>query len=123
MTVRILIVDDSEPTRRILRAILSARHWTICGEAEDGWSGVKKFNELKPDLVVLDLSMPDITGIEAATWMSASDPTVPIIMFTILEVPGLDAPARKAGICAVVPKRKAWELAIAIEAAVARKTL
>jgi two-component system, chemotaxis family, chemotaxis protein CheY len=122
MALRILIVDDSEVTRRILRVILSSRHWTVCGEAEDGWLGVKQFNELKPDLVLLDLSMPDISGIEAATWMSAADPTIPIILFTILEVPGLEIPAREAGICAVVPKRKAWELPIAIEAAVARKT-
>ncbi len=45
----------------------------MCGEAENGWSGVKKSNELKPDLVLLDLAMPDINGIEAAKWMSDSD--------------------------------------------------
>jgi len=74
--LRILIVDDSDVTRRNLRVIVRSRQWTICGEADNGWSGVKKFNELKPDLVLLDLAMPGINGIEAASWMSASDPTV-----------------------------------------------
>jgi two-component system chemotaxis response regulator CheY len=85
MDLRILIVDDSEPTRRILATIVRSRHWTVCGEAENGLSGVKKFQELKPDLVLLDLAMPDISGIEAARWMSASDPTVPLILFTVVE--------------------------------------
>jgi DNA-binding LytR/AlgR family response regulator len=45
---------------------MGSRHWTACGEAENGWSGVKKFQELKPDVVLLDLAMLDINGIEAA---------------------------------------------------------
>ena len=62
--LRILIVDDSETTRRIVGTILRSRHWTICGEAENGRAGVEKFQKLKPDIVLLDLSMPDMTGIE-----------------------------------------------------------
>jgi two-component system, chemotaxis family, chemotaxis protein CheY len=49
--LRILIVDDSDTTRRILGTIVRSRDWIVCGEAEDGWSGVKKFQELRPDLV------------------------------------------------------------------------
>jgi two-component system chemotaxis response regulator CheY len=116
--LRILIVDDSDVTRRILKVIVRSRHWTVCGEAESGWSGVKKFNELKPDLVLLDLAMPDIDGVEAAKWMSASDPTVPIIMFTILNLDGLEKAAREAGICAVVSKGECWSLLKSIETAV-----
>ena len=116
--LRILIVDDSGVTRRILRTIVRSRHWDVCGEAEDGWSGVKKFHELKPDLVLLDLAMPDMDGIEAARLMSGSDPTVPIILFTILDLEGLEARARNAGICAVVSKARGWNLLKSIEAAV-----
>jgi two-component system, chemotaxis family, chemotaxis protein CheY len=117
MSLRILIVDDSDTTRRILRAIVLSRKWTVCGEAENGWAGVRKFNELKPDVVLLDLSMPDISGLEAATWMSAKDPTVPLILFTILDLEGLEAPARQAGIRSVISKTRVWELITSIEAA------
>ena len=81
-------------------------------------SGVKKFQELKPDLVLLDLAMPDISGIEAARWMSASDPTVPLILFTVVEWEGLETTARDAGICAVVSKAEGWNLLKSIETAV-----
>ena len=108
--LRILIVDDSETTRRIVGTILRSRHWTICGEAADGRTGVEKFKKLKPDVVLLDLSMPDMTGIEAAQQMSAADPKVSLILFTILEIEGIGDAARKAGIRAIVPKSEAWSL-------------
>jgi len=114
-TLRILIVDDSETTRRIVGTILRSRHWIICGEAEDGRTGVEKFQELKPDVVLLDLSMPDMTGLEAAQQMSAADPAIPLILFTILETEGIGAAARDAGIRAIVPKSEAWSLIPNIE--------
>jgi two-component system chemotaxis response regulator CheY len=113
--LRILIVDDSETTRRIVGTILRSRHWTICGEAEDGRTGVEKFQKLKPDVVLLDLSMPDMTGIEAAQQMSAADPKVSLILFTILEIKGIGDAARKAGIRTIVPKSEAWNLIANIE--------
>jgi two-component system chemotaxis response regulator CheY len=120
--LRVLIVDDSETTRRILRTILRSRQWTVCGEAEDGQSGVKKFHQLKPDVVLLDLSMPDINGIEAAKQMSAADPTVPLILFTILQIEGIEDEARQAGIRAIVPKSEAWNLIGSIEGLVSEKS-
>jgi chemotaxis response regulator CheB len=60
--LRILIVDDSDVARRILATIVRSQHWDVCGEAEDGWSGVKKFHELKPDLVCWTWRCP--------TWMA-----------------------------------------------------
>jgi two-component system, chemotaxis family, chemotaxis protein CheY len=115
--LRILIVDDSDVTRRILGVIVRSRQWTVCGEADNGWSGVKKFNEVKPDLVLLDLAMPDMDGIEAARLMSGSDPTVPIILFTVLDLEGLETRAHQAGICAVVSKAQGWNLLKTIETA------
>ena len=120
--LRVLIVDDSEMTRRIVGAILRSRKWTVCGEAGDGHSGVKKFRTLKPDVVLLDLSMPDINGIETAKRMSAFDPAVPLVLFTILEIEGLEDEARKAGIRAIVPKSKAWNLIGSIEGLVNQKS-
>ena len=113
--MRILIVDDSETTRRILRAIVHSRNWRVCGEAETGREGVAKFQELKPDLVLIDLAMPDINGIEAAKNMSSMNPAVPLILFTILDLQGLEKAAKEAGICAIVSKAQAWDLISTIE--------
>jgi len=122
VALRVLIVDDSETIRRIVRVIVRSRQWAVCGEAEDGTSGVQKFHELKPDVVLLDLSMPDINGIEAAKQMSAADPTVPLILFTILEIEGIEDEARQAGIRAIVPKNEAWNLIGSIEGLVNEKS-
>jgi len=122
MRMRVLIVDDSDTIRRMLGTILRSRRWTVCGEAENGQSGVKQFRELKPDVVLLDLSMPDINGIEVAKQMFASDPTVPLILFTILEIEGIESAAREAGIRAIVPKIEAWNLIGSIESLVAEKS-
>src|SRR5215467_4410759 len=116
--LRILIVDDSETTRRILRAIIRSREWTICGEAETGRAGIRQFQKLKPDLVLIDLAMPDINGIEAARRMSVLNPRVPLILFTVLELQGLEKAAREAGICSIVSKAQAWDLIKSIETAV-----
>ena len=118
MALRVLIVDDSQTTRRVLRSIINSQFWDVCGEAENGWSGVKKFQEVRPDVVVLDLAMPDISGIEAAKWMSESDPTVPLILFTILDTEGIERVAKEAGIRAVVSKTEVWKLLTSIETAV-----
>lgn len=118
MDLRILIVDDSETTRRILRAIVRSREWTVCGEAENGRAGIKQFQELRPDLVLIDLAMPDINGIEAAKRMSILNPKVPLILFTILDLEGLERAASEAGICAIVSKAQAWDLIKSIETVV-----
>jgi CheY-like chemotaxis protein len=117
-SLRILIIDDSDTTRRILNTIVRSRHWTVCGEAESGWSGIRKFQELKPDLVLLDLAMPDINGIEVARIMSGLDRSVPIIMFTVLNLEGLERAAHNAGVRAIVSKGECWNLLSTIEAAV-----
>jgi len=118
--LQILIVDDSDVTRRILSTIVRSRQWTVCGEAEDGWSAIRKFQELRPDVVLLDLAMPDINGIEVARMMSGLDPTVPIILFTIMDLEGLESAARSAGVYAVVSKAQCWDLLKSIDSAVAQ---
>jgi DNA-binding NarL/FixJ family response regulator len=123
MNLRILIIDDSVTMRRITAAIVSSRHgWTVCGEAEDGLSGVQKFQELKPDLVLLDFGMPGINGIETASRMSTVNPRVPIILFTVWDWERLAGAAAKAGIYALVSKREAWTLLARIESASAPKS-
>jgi two-component system chemotaxis response regulator CheB len=123
MDLRILIVDDSVSMRRIIATIVSSHSgWTICGEAEGGLSGIEKFQELSPDLVLLDFGMPDINGIEAASRMSTANPTVPLILFTIWDLEGLERTTAKAGICAVVQKSEAWKLIAQIETVFAQRS-
>ncbi|HEV2698717.1 MAG TPA: response regulator, partial [Terriglobales bacterium] len=63
MSNTILIVDDSTLIRRALRSCLEEGHqWTVCGEAADGRAALDMAKELQPDLIVLDLSMPDMNG-------------------------------------------------------------
>ena len=118
--LQILIVDDSDVTRRILATIVRSRHWSVCGEAEDGWTAIRKFQERRPDLVLLDLAMPDINGIEVARMMSGLDPTVPIILFTVMDLEGVESAARQAGVYAVVSKAQSWNLVKSIETAIAQ---
>lgn len=119
MDLRILIVEDSETTRRIIRAILETREWKICGEAQNGQAAIRQFRKLRPDVVILDLTMPELNGIEVATRLSKIDALVPLILFTISEVDELHEAARDAGIYAVVSKAKAWDLIGTIESAIA----
>ena len=113
--MRILIVDDCGTTRRILRTIARSRDWTICGEAESGRSGIREFQRVKPDVVLIDLAMPDINGIETAKRMSILNPNVPLILFTVLNADGLVDAAQEAGISSIVSKAQAWDLIGTIE--------
>jgi PleD family two-component response regulator len=113
--LRILIVDDSETTRRIIRAIINCHEWIICGEAHTGWAGVSQFETLKPNLVLIDLAMPDLNGFEVAKKMNTVNPKVPLILFTALELHGIESHAKNAGISAVVAKAQAWDLVKIIE--------
>jgi DNA-binding NarL/FixJ family response regulator len=113
--MRVLIVDDCETTRRILRVIARSRDWTVCGEAESGRSGIREFQRVKPDVVVIDLAMPDINGIEAAKRMSVLNPKVPLILFTVLNAEGLQDAAQEAGISSIVSKAQAWDLIGTVE--------
>jgi two-component system, chemotaxis family, chemotaxis protein CheY len=119
MDLRILVVEDSETTRRIIRAILETREWKICGEAKNGQTAIKQFRKLHPDIVILDFTMPALSGIEVAARLSKIDPLVPLILFTISEVGELYEAARGAGIYAVVSKARAWDLIGTIESAIA----
>jgi DNA-binding NarL/FixJ family response regulator len=84
MPKRILIVDDSDTVRRVVRLSLeSLTGYEVCGEAVDGVEAIEKARELKPDLILLDLAMPQMNGAEAASVLKARMPRVAIILFTL----------------------------------------
>ena len=65
--MRILIVDDNERIRRgVFNILASKKNWNVCGEARDGMEAMRKARELLPDLILLDISMPGLNGLEAA---------------------------------------------------------
>ena len=105
MAKQILIVDDSPMVRRMVRCSVEAKtDWQICGEAENGEVAVRMVEELKPDLVVLDLSMPIMNGLDAARKISKLAPDTALLMYTMQESSQLLKEAEKAGINEVISK-------------------
>jgi DNA-binding NarL/FixJ family response regulator len=101
----VLVVDDHEAIRRAVRAIFQmAPEFTVCGEAANGADAVAKAQQLCPDLIVLDLSMPEMNGIEAATALKYMMPDVPLFLLTAHYSREVELAAREAGICAVFSK-------------------
>ena len=102
---RLLIVDDHEIFRRGLRALLEpSSEWQICGEAVDGLDAVEQCKSLKPDIVVLDVSMPGLNGLEAARLIRRENPESKIVIITQHDSPQIRSAALEAGARAFVTK-------------------
>lgn len=84
MGKRILIADDGVEVREVMRAVLEARtSYEICGEASNGAEAVQKALALKPDLLLLDVAMPLLNGVEVASVLAGSMPELPIVLYTM----------------------------------------
>lgn len=82
-TVRILIADDHEVVRHGVRALIEQRSdWEICGEAPDGRNAVALAEQLRPDIAVLDLGMPELNGLEATRQIKHALPQCEVLIFT-----------------------------------------
>ena len=117
-SVRILIADDHEVVRRGVRSLLTSRkEWAVCGEAVDGRDAVKKAKELKPDVVVLDISMPDLNGFEAARLIHKEVPQSKILILSQHNVSEMLQTALDAGARGYVSKSEvSRDLLPAVEA-------
>ena len=94
----ILIADDNGTVRRaICEAFTREPDFQVCGEAQDG-DAIEKAERLRPDLIVLDLTMPVMNGLEAGRALKARIPSVPIILFTLYVDQFLEQAVRAAGI-------------------------
>ncbi len=105
MAKSVLIVDDVEIIRRALCELFTSEaDFDVCGEAENGREAIEKAQELYPDLIVLDLSMPVMNGIDAARVLKTLMPTVPLIVFSEYSDVFSAEEARSAGVSALVSK-------------------
>ena len=80
MAKNILVCDDAAFMRMMIKDILTKNGYNVAGEAENGAKAVEKYNELKPDLVLMDITMPEMDGIQALKKIKETDPGATVIM-------------------------------------------
>lgn len=97
MGKRILIVDDAAFMRMMIKDILTKNGYEVVGEAENGQVAVEKYQELKPDLVTMDITMPEMDGIAAVKAIKAIDPNARIIMCSAMGQQSMVIDAIQAG--------------------------
>lgn len=103
--LRILIVDDQPYVRRAVRTLLeSQKGWAVCGEASDGNEAIAKTEELNPDIVVMDMSMPNLNGLEAARAIHQEFPKSHVLILTLHDLPELRILVERAGAQGLVLK-------------------
>lgn len=90
---RVLIVDDASFMRIALKAILERYGFQVVGEAENGYEAIKKYKELQPDIVTMDITMPEMDGVQALKEIRSFDPNSKVVMISAL---GQESYVRKA---------------------------
>jgi DNA-binding NarL/FixJ family response regulator len=115
--LRILIVDDEKAVRKALGRLLGTRdEWVVVGEASDGAEAIGKAKELKPDVVIMDVTLPEVNGLAATPEIKKAIPTAEILIFTQHESSQMIREARSAGASGYLLKSQANWLVTAVEA-------
>ncbi|MCR5283785.1 MAG: response regulator [Lachnospiraceae bacterium] len=113
---KVLMVDDSRTSRKLLRGILEEAGHEIVGEATNGQEGVQQFQALKPELVTMDITMPVLDGVEALKMIKALDKNSKVIMVTAAGQKGKVMECIKAGADEFITKPfEAKEITSAVE--------
>ncbi|GIP36822.1 chemotaxis protein CheY [Paenibacillus sp. J31TS4] len=97
MANRILVVDDAAFMRMMIRDILGKNGFEVVGEANDGHQAIEKFKELRPDLVTMDITMPEMDGIQALKEIKKVDPNAKVIMCSAMGQQAMVIDAIQAG--------------------------
>ncbi|GAB7388228.1 chemotaxis protein CheY [Bacillaceae bacterium] len=97
MSAQILVVDDAAFMRMMLKEILTKNGYNVVGEASDGAQAVEKYKELKPDLVTMDITMPEMDGITALKEIKKIDPNAKVIMCSAMGQQAMVIDAIQAG--------------------------
>ncbi len=104
MSHNVLIVDDHEPLRRRIRSALEREGFDVCGEATNGQEAIQKVKEHSPGVVILNISMPIMSGLQALPEIIRSSPGTKVVMFTVDDVEELRRQAFRLGARAYVSK-------------------
>jgi DNA-binding NarL/FixJ family response regulator len=122
--LRILIADDHEVARRGIRALLESHPgWEVCGEAKDGREAVELAGKVKPDLILLDIGMPNLNGLEAARQILAVSPEAAILILTMHDTDHVVREVLRAGARGFLLKSDAGrDLVAAVEALQQQRT-
>ena len=122
--LRIVVADDHEIVRGGLISLLKSHAgWEVCGEARDGREAVEKVKELKPDIVILDIGMPNLNGLEAARQMAHNNPQSKLLILTMSDADEMVRAVLDAGARGFVLKSDAArDLVAAVEALQSNKT-
>lgn len=108
MSAKILVADDHEVVRQGIRAILQARpEWEICGEAIDGREAISLAKQLHPDVIIMDITMPHLSGLEASQEIAKLQLPSRVLIFTMHDSKSLDPSVRRAGAHGYVVKSRA----------------
>jgi DNA-binding NarL/FixJ family response regulator len=106
---RILVIDDGDSVRDVIRIFLEHAGFEVCGEAADGVQAIEQAKQLKPDLIVLDLAMPRMNGAEAASVLNQTMPGTPIVLLTLYQNVLGNALASAVGVKAIIDKTDGME--------------
>jgi DNA-binding NarL/FixJ family response regulator len=122
--LRILIADDHEVARRGIRALLESHPgWEVCGEASDGRETIELANRMKPDIILLDIGMPNLNGLEAARQILATSPDAAILILTMHDTDHMVREVLRAGARGFVLKSDAGrDLVAAVDALQSQRT-
>ena len=121
LSLRILIADDNASVLdAICRLLEGHAGWQVCAKAMNGAEAVVKAAEMRPDLIVLDMAMPEMNGLNAARAILKTNPAVPIVIYTLYDSAELRRAALEAGIRDVVPKAQSADLLSRLEQALAQ---
>jgi two-component system chemotaxis response regulator CheY len=97
MSNRILVVDDAAFMRMMIKDVLTKNGFEVVGEAENGLKGIEKYKELNPELVIMDITMPEVDGIQAVKEIKKIDPNAKIIMCSAMGQQAMVIEAIQAG--------------------------
>jgi DNA-binding NarL/FixJ family response regulator len=104
MAMRVLIVDDHPSFRAFARRLLEAGGFAVVGEAEDGAAALASVRELRPDAVLLDVLLPDISGLEVAARLAGADRPPAVVLTSSRSAGDLGVALREAPACGFIPK-------------------